>query len=527
MRRRERAWLNPTQLFHPLPQHHVIICTQCRFAVPPHAISRHLKEIHRIHSENRRPFLDFVSKFDLWDPQDVAPPIETEFPIPSLPILDGLQCTFPHCAHLCVAEKRMQSHWRSVHERPGIPGKDWKYAPLQTFFRGNMLKYFTQAASSSNSKMPAPVESHYLLVRQNVLGVTCLDPDMQLRALTLPFDDESHDCHTACETVARLTKCEKSLLQHYTNFTYKTIATDLETQYLWGPALVQIAYHHNFLMKALLALTALHLAEQGSTITDKQEYMLAASRFQDEAMAPYRIAVANANKSNCHAILAFTHLLVLYCFATEQEDENLLLVAERENITPLWLSFLRSGCSMLCSVWETLEIGPVQALAAAWEKQFDLPKSIDILISQSLDELLGAVPPPSSTDAWSDQECIEYRDAASFLALAISCSKTIGQPWTAWDVLRIWPVRLSEGFMVMLAASHPGALVLLAHYCVLLMNIEDQWYFRGRATRMIQVIKQRLAPNWHQFIEKPLEILGASTVSSSDAYPIIPENKGS
>lgn len=79
----------------------------------------------------------------------------------------------------------------------------------------------------------------------------------------------------------------------------------------------------------------------------------------------------------------------------------------------------------------------------------------------------------------------------------------------------------------MLAASHPGALVLLAHYCVLLMNIEDQWYFRGRATRMIQVIKQRLAPNWHQFIEKPLEILGASTVSSSDAYPIIPENKGS
>lgn len=330
MRRRERAWLNPTQLFHPLPQHHVIICTQCRFAVPPHAISRHLKEIHRIHSENRRPFLDFVSKFDLWDPQDVAPPIETEFPIPSLPILDGLQCTFPHCAHLCVAEKRMQSHWRSVHERPGIPGKDWKYAPLQTFFRGNMLKYFTQAASSSNSKMPAPVESHYLLVRQNVLGVTCLDPDMQLRALTLPFDDESHDCHTACETVARLTKCEKSLLQHYTNFTYKTIATDLETQYLWGPALVQIAYHHNFLMKALLALTALHLAEQGSTITDKQEYMLAASRFQDEAMAPYRIAVANANKSNCHAILAFTHLLVLYCFATEQEDENLLLVAERE-----------------------------------------------------------------------------------------------------------------------------------------------------------------------------------------------------
>lgn len=518
--------LTPTQLFHPLPQHHVIVCTDCRFAVPPRAIARHLKEIHGIHRARRRPFLDFVSKFDLRDPEDVAFPNETEFPIPALPILDGLQCAASNCLHLCVSEKRMQSHWRSVHGRSGVPGTDWRYAALQTFFRGNLLRYFTQSAS--DSKHPAPERSNYLPVGKEVLRVTCLDPDMQLRELTLPLSDEALGCHPPCQGGLVLSPFEESLLAHYKNSTSRTIATDLETEVLWGRDLIHMAYHHDFLMRALLALAALHLAHEVGNSADQRDYLLAASNFQDIAMAPFRIAVASADKSNCHAILAFTHLLVLYCFATEHQDENLLLVAEeREDITPLWLHFLRSGCAMLCSVWEILEIGPFRALAAAWEKQFDLPKSIDILISKNLASLLEAVPTPWSADAWSDDECIEYRDAASYLALALSCSKTIGRPWTAWDVLRIWPIRLSEKFMAMLAASHPGALILLAHYSVLLQNIEDQWYFKGRATKMIRAIMLRLAIKWHRFIEKPLEILNAVAVSPSDAYPIIPENRGS
>ena len=353
------------------------------------------------------------------------------------------------------------------------------------------------------------------------LRVTCLDPDMQLREVTLPVSDTILGCHTGCTAGVVLPPFEQSLIQHYGNITSKTIATEVESEYMWGDALIHMAYHHDFLMNALLALTALHLArsDKGGTTADQTNYLLAASKFQDVAMPPFRAAVADANKSNCHAILAFTHLLILYCFTTEHQDENLLLVVEqRGDVTPLWLHFLRHGCAMLCSVWEILEIGPVGALAAAWEKQFDLPKSIDVLISKNLDDLLEVIPPPWSEDAWSEDECVEYREAASYMALAISCSKTIGQPWTAWDVIRIWPIRLRDRFMLMLAASHPGALILLAHYSVLLKNIEDQWYFKGRATRMIQEIVARLEPKWHKFIEKPLELLRSTAAAAFDAF---------
>lgn len=517
-RRGERISLTPAQLFHPLPQYHVIVCTSCRFAVAPSAIPRHLKEIHGIQRAGRRPFVEFAAKFDIRDPEDVVFPEAAEFPIPALPILDGLRCTSPNCSYLCVAEKRMQSHWRSAHGSPGVPDVDWKHAPLQTFFRGNLLRYFT--TPSTNSKPPPENGNHCRIPVRKDLRVTSLDPDMQLRELTLPFLDTALGCHTTCTAGFILPPFEESLLQHYRNFTSKTIATDVETEVMWGDALIHMAYHYDFLMNALLALTALHLAQSDEVgmAADQRNYLLAANKFQDIAMAPFRAAVADANKSNCHAILAFTHLLVLYCFATEHHDENLLLVVEQRNdITPLWLHFLRTGCAMLCSVWEVLEIGPVGALAAAWEKQFDLPKAIDALILKNLDDLLEVVPPPWSADAWSDDECIEYRDAASYMAVAISCSKTMGQPWTAWDVLRIWPIRLRDQFMAMLAASHPGALILLAHYSVLLKNIEDQWYFKGRATKMIQEIATRLEPKWHKFIEKPLKLVKDSGASSCNA----------
>jgi hypothetical protein len=84
-----------------------------------------------------------------------------------------------------------------------------------------------------------------------------------------------------------------------------------------------------------------------------------ASKLQDEAMPAFREVVTNVNESNCHAILAFTHLLIIYSFASQQQDERLLLVTENtQDVVLAWLHFIRSGCSTLCSVWEAVETGP-------------------------------------------------------------------------------------------------------------------------------------------------------------------------
>ena len=76
------------------------------------------------------------------------------------------------------------------------------------------------------------------------------------------------------------------------------------------------------------------------------------------------------------AILAFTHLLILYSFAPDDQDESLLLVNERRmSIIPSWLHFLRAGCSMLCDVWDKLESGPLKSLALAWETAVEIDEA--------------------------------------------------------------------------------------------------------------------------------------------------------
>lgn len=82
--------------------------------------------------------------FPLAKPEVVIGSEVTKFPVPLLPVLDGLKCLEGGgCDYLCVSTKRMQNHWMSIHGRHGTTG-DWQPVPLQTFFRGNLLRYFTE-----------------------------------------------------------------------------------------------------------------------------------------------------------------------------------------------------------------------------------------------------------------------------------------------------------------------------------------------------------------------------------------------
>jgi len=149
----------PAELLQYLPAYKVVVCLSCRYAVQPDAISRHLKEIHHIHRSHRRPYMQYVSKLALDKPQNVIESEVPDFPVPFLPVQDGLQCASEGCLHLCASEKRMKSHWVSVHDRQGQTNLDWRPVPLQTFFRGNLLHYFT---NSSQNVSRTNYISHFL-----------------------------------------------------------------------------------------------------------------------------------------------------------------------------------------------------------------------------------------------------------------------------------------------------------------------------------------------------------------------------
>lgn len=79
------ATLQPAQLLHYLPTYRVLICKECRYAIQPSAISRHLKDIHHIYRTDRQAIMEYALKLDLADPGNVIPPEPHEAPVPFIP----------------------------------------------------------------------------------------------------------------------------------------------------------------------------------------------------------------------------------------------------------------------------------------------------------------------------------------------------------------------------------------------------------------------------------------------------------
>lgn len=142
----------PQQLLHYVGTYKALICTACQYAIQPNAISRHLKDIHKIHRARRRPFMTYTSTLDLASAEDIiALQCQLQvFPVPGLPIVGGFECRYDGCGHLCASLKRMKSHWNGVH---GVVAEKecWKAVRLQTFFRGNLLRYFTSKSGCHDS----------------------------------------------------------------------------------------------------------------------------------------------------------------------------------------------------------------------------------------------------------------------------------------------------------------------------------------------------------------------------------------
>jgi hypothetical protein len=99
-----------------------------------------------------------------------------------------------------------------------------------------------------------------------------------------------------------------------------------------------------------------------------------------------------------------------------------------------------------------------------------------------------------------------YRSAAILLAEAFEFARQRGAAFTVWDALNAWPLRVPSEYLYLLQANHPGALLLLAYYFLLLQTLKPSWFFESRVSHLLDGIGRRLQGNspaniWRLFLE--------------------------
>ncbi|KGO73178.1 Protein of unknown function DUF3505 [Penicillium italicum] len=470
--------VSPSDLLQYLPTYQVLICLRCRYAIQPGAVGRHLKEIHEFHRSSRQAFIKYASEFKLAQPNDVVSPDADQFPVPLLPVQGGMACCHDGCSYLCATTKRMKQHWRLTHQTPAAKGNSlWKAVPLQTFFRGNALRYFTNPACLVST--PASVSDSSDALTNGTFPSTT--------TATQTFSEAHLDPYQSVIT------SDEGLLDHYRNYTYKTLSCTTETQDAFGVTVVELASRFPFLLHGVLACSALHLA---SIDPDHRTYYTTRSmQHQCQALPAFRWACMHVDLENCQAVLAFSFFLV-NCALSSQSEEPKLFLTDDDGDQLHWIYLLRNGCSMLCPVWDELTSGPVAPFAALWRDDLGVTADAD---DPLLVTLLSVIPE-------HEPEYPVYRDSAVKLVEAIEFVKQRGQSSTIWDVLNSWPMRVMPEYLALLKRNFPSALLLLAYYAVLLRPNRGEWFLEGWSQKLLDEIARRLHGNcspqmWNLFTE--------------------------
>lgn len=332
--------------------------------------------------------------------------------------------------------------------------------------------------------------------------------------------------------------------------------------------LPSIAFQFDFIIRAILALAALHLdhlQSQQHLQDSKIDYAAIAAGHINDALPAYRLALPGVTQDSCTALLMFSSLLTVYVLAMSRRGMSPFHRGsgpfEHELDTPSfdlvsWLRLITGGMTAirpwvgyilrdadvgLClnsELWTTHKLPQTDAqmqrdkTLARLERIWNADAEGGLIVSRTattdlstdaraaLTEVLNSLrktylwvtfrTDPEEASALnaispSDHDSpMSGTSARSLLPLFVtstpdSAASTPGSPDAPTSQTR--PIELSallsflhglnDGFLLLLQRRHPLALVIMAHYAVVLHQ-KDVWWLRGLGEDMYAWVMEEL-----------------------------------
>lgn len=317
------------------------------------------------------------------------------------------------------------------------------------------------------------------------------------------------------------------LLHQFTSSTAFTVADGTEVQRTWKGPVIELAFDHSFLLHSILAFSALHMAHIHPQ--DKAIYGNVAARHQDKALSGVHSAIANITAHNCEALLAFSLLTVCYIPASKESPSDTL----GTEIGALfdWLNLIRGVVSVVERGRRWIQTGPL----AVWLQYFspDLTEFAPLTETyleedhrlRCLEKLWNSISFDGSTDSSAQLEaalCSEaltqLRGAFSLFQMARSDGSTSSSnsesatsnneryPSVVAASL-VWLYKISDGFLHMILARRPSAMILLLHNFILVKRLggEKCWWAPSLAVQVVDAVAPSIPLKYNGLLSWPVD----------------------
>ena len=372
---------------------------------------------------------------------------------------------------------------------------------------------------------------------------------------------ERNQAHSPFTGIRAYSAQDLELLHHYTVNANTSLASSIGLRAQEGLfSLPSIAFRFEFVLRAILALAALHLDYVQSQRPDSRiDYTAIAAGHINDALPAYRLALHSVTQENCTALLMFSSLLSIYVLAMSRNGMNpfhhRIEAVEQDFGAPAldlvsWLRLITGGMTAIrpwvMYILTDSDIGPclnselwtikrtpetsvqlerdkiLADLEHLWmnvEVDEDsrnrqstatyLSKESKAVLSEALQSLRriylwvafrtdadiassSHAPSPSNHDspasASSSRALLPLfvtsaPDSSASTPCSQSMSSSQSRPIELSAILQFLH-GLTDGFLLLLHQRHPCALIIMAHYAVVLQQ-KDVWWLRGLGEDML------------------------------------------
>ena len=294
------------------------------------------------------------------------------------------------------------------------------------------------------------------------------------------------------------------LMHHFSAVTTRELSIGPSTFEVWNTTVPQIALSHEFVMHGILATSALHLAHLRPE--QRQAYWKRAAIHQNRALQLLQIAMAHPTRDNADALFAFSLIIFYLASATPSTADDLM---DEIPLGPAihTIHMLRGVRLILEAVRHWVEQGPLAPVLRGYPGHIQSnPTFRDPDTEEHFSKLLVFCSTTPNLNKDTEMDDVEiYAAAASSLRASFLKVESVpeGDPNTPpiWH----WAVRLPATFVERLKEQHSVPLVLLAHWCVILLQARHYWWVGSWVNRTMGEIEACINQEHRSWLEWPIE----------------------
>lgn len=299
---------------------------------------------------------------------------------------------------------------------------------------------------------------------------------------------------------------EIQLLHHFLTREYEGSAGEPPTYDTLRLQAPKLGFAYPFVLHLVYEFAALDFARLQPP-EKRQHYRSLAAHYSTLGLNGVTSMLSRLDEDNCHAVYTAAVFACINAFARGPQPGEYLLFSEHG--PPQWLPLMRGVRTIVEMIGiEKIAGGPqgdrpVNPSPKASEPAATAWRLVQLVWIDHFDHLQGFVQASGGPNFAVNLKAL-FQLRMCYEAIHGGVDATY-QGNADHQNLFIWTYQLEEGYTDLLQERNPVALIILAHFALLLRNFECIWFLRGWADHLINGVQKFLDQHHQVWLEWPIQ----------------------